>query len=141
MSESAFEYRQARAEYGASCADSRDLTRYLARISTDTQSLRLGLAEAVTHVFGGTAAPSEGTSELPYPADRVERALFDDSMQSVQQLLVADPAVATALRHAMRLLEDAAQAAYLVRVLLERPDDEAVMERLTCEVDLGEDDV
>lgn len=76
MSESAFEYRQARAEYAASCADSRDLTQYLARIRMDAFSLRMGLAEAVTHVFSGTAAPSEGTTELAYPADRVERALY-----------------------------------------------------------------
>lgn len=139
MSESAFEYRQARAEYAASCADPSDLTQYLARIRMDAFSLRMGLAEAVTHVFRGTAAPNEGTTELPYPADRVERALFDDSMQSVKQLLVADPALAAALRHTMRLLEDAAEAADLVRVLLERPDEQTAMERLTSEADLGPD--
>ncbi|MBQ0855708.1 hypothetical protein J8N05_46990 (plasmid) [Streptomyces sp. BH-SS-21] len=137
MSESAFEYRQARAEYGSTCADPRDLAHYLNRISLDAQSLRHGLAEAITHVFRGTAAPNAGTAELPYPADRVERALFDDSMQSVKQLLVADPALAASLRHTMRLLEDAAEAARLVRVLLERPDEETAMERLTSEADFG----
>ncbi|MFV8126988.1 hypothetical protein [Streptomyces syringium] len=128
MSETSFEYRQARVEQGIHCVDSRDLMQYLGRLSMDVHSLRQGLAEAVTHVFAGGPAPS-GNGELPYPADRVERALFDDRMGSGERIWVADPAVATALRHSMRLLEDAADAAHLVRVLLERPDGGAAMDR------------
>lgn len=130
MSESEFEYRQARCEQGVSCVDPVDLTRYLERVGMDAHSLRMGLADAVTHVFAGTAPPEEGTADFPYPQDRVERALFDDSMESTRKLLVADPAVAAALRHAMRLLADAADAAYLARTLLERPDTGAQMARL-----------
>ncbi|MFC9654177.1 MULTISPECIES: hypothetical protein [unclassified Streptomyces] len=136
MSESSFDYRQARGEQGAACADPHDLARYMRRISMDAHSLRQGLAQAVTHVFVG-AAPSDGESkELPFPANRVERALFEDSMGSVAQVLVADPVLAVALRHAMRLLEDAADAAHVVRALLERPDGGAAMDRLSAEADL-----
>ncbi|MFJ9634946.1 hypothetical protein ACIRU8_45375 [Streptomyces sp. NPDC101175] len=139
MGESSIEYRQARTEQGADCVDSQDLTRYLTRIGMDTHSLRNGLMEAVIHVYGGTAAPTGMEQELPYPADRVERALFEDAMQSTQQILVADPNLAAALRHAMRLLEDAAEAAALVRVLLERPDEEKAMQRLTLDAPGTED--
>lgn len=133
MSESSFEYRQARAQQGANCVDPRDLAQYLSRLAMDAHSLRQGLAQAVTHVFTGAAPPNEGTDDLPYTEDRVEQALFEDTMGSAKQLLVADPAVATALRHAMRLLADAADAAHLVGVLLERPDGGAAMDRLSFE--------
>jgi hypothetical protein len=86
--------------------------------------------EAVSQVFAGTAPPDEGTDEPPYPADRVERALSGDIMGS-EQVLVADPAAANALRHTMRLLEDTADAAHLLRALLERPDGGAAMNRLS----------
>ncbi|MER7111889.1 hypothetical protein [Streptomyces sp. NPDC000229] len=133
MSESSFEYRQARLEQGANCVSPRELTLYLRRVAMDAQSLRQGLAEAVTHVFAGAAPPSEGAGDGPYLADRVERELFEDTMGSVDRLLVADPAVANALRLSMRLLEDAADAAHVVGALLERPDGGAAMDRLSSE--------
>ncbi|GAA0432132.1 hypothetical protein [Streptomyces luteireticuli] len=131
MSESSFEYRQARVAQGAACNDSRDLEQYLSRVGLDVHSLRQGLTEAVTRTLAGAAPPDEGTEDLPYPQDRVERALFDDMMGSTKQILVADPAVATALRHAMRLLADVADATHLVRALLERPDGGAAASRLS----------
>ncbi|WP_371540751.1 hypothetical protein OG217_37295 (plasmid) [Streptomyces sp. NBC_01023] len=130
MSESEFEYRQARIEQAASCAVPNDLVRYLHRVAMDTHSLRIGLAEAVTQMFAGIAAPDEPSAGLPYPADDVEAALVEDMMGSTKQVLVADPDVAVALRHSMRLLEDAALGANLVRASLKRSDGSAARDRL-----------
>lgn len=92
MSESSFEYRQACAEQGANCADPHDLAQYLRRVTMDPWS--------ATGPGGGRLpcprrgrVVGRGSGGLPYPADRVERALFEDTMGSVDQLLVADPAV------------------------------------------------
>jgi hypothetical protein len=72
-----------------------------------------------------------------YLSDVHERSmpgvLFEDTMRSVNGLLVADPAGANALRLSMRLLEDAAEAAHVVGALLERPDGGAAMDRLSSE--------
>lgn len=57
--------------------------------------------------------------DLPYPEDRLEKVLFDDLMGA--EILVDDPALATALRHTMRLLADTAEATHLVRALIQRP--------------------
>jgi hypothetical protein len=120
MTESSFEYRQKRVEPGVTCADRLDLMRYLKQVSMDSHSLRHGLAEAVVQAFAGIALPDGLGRELPYPADRVEGLLFDDLMGA--DGLVGDPTLATALRQAMRLLEEATEAARLARVLLERAD-------------------
>ncbi|MGW2818949.1 hypothetical protein [Streptomyces sp. NPDC001415] len=123
MTESSFECQHDRAEQGIAGADRPDLVQHLQQISWDTNRLRNALAEAVVQEFAGIALPGGLGEELPYPADRVERLLFDDVMGG--QVLVGGQAVATALRHAMRLLEEAADAASLARVLLERADNAA----------------
>ncbi|MCM2394406.1 hypothetical protein [Streptomyces albipurpureus] len=80
--------------------------------------------EAASRVFPGFPPPSDELGgDLPYPMDRVERALFDDVMGA--GIRITDPALATALRHTMRLLEDTADAAGLVRSLLDRPAEES----------------
>jgi hypothetical protein len=116
MTESTFEYRQNRAAEGATCADRSDLLEYMHRISMDVHSLRNGLADAVTQVFAGTLLPDGLDKDLPYLTDRVERLLFDDLMGA--GVLVADQNLAAALRQTMRLLEEAAHAAYLARATL-----------------------
>ncbi|MEU9646985.1 hypothetical protein [Streptomyces sp. NPDC048188] len=115
MTESSFAYGQARAQQGADCADTGELAAYLLRISMDVHSLRSGLAQAVSQVFAGTAPP-DPTEDVPYPSDHVERLLFQDLMGA--EALVHDQDLATALRHAMRLLEDTACAAHLARAHL-----------------------
>ncbi|GAA0454469.1 hypothetical protein [Streptomyces olivaceiscleroticus] len=139
MSDSSFEYRQARAAEGAECVTPQDLERYVRRVVMDAHSLRQGLAEAVTQVFAGHA-PQELPSapQFPYPPDAVEAALFDDTMGSIEGIFVADPELAAALRHAMCSLENAAEAADLVKVLLHRPDAGAAMDRLSMAQDDGE---
>ncbi|MDL5205323.1 hypothetical protein [Streptomyces sp. ALI-76-A] len=118
MTESTFAYRQSRAEQGAGCVDRSDLAGYLQRTSMDVHSLRHGLADAVTQVFAG---PDQAGRDLPHLADRVERLLLDDLMGA--GVLVMDQDLATALRHTMRLLEEAAHATHLARALLERAND------------------
>ncbi|MFD3728859.1 hypothetical protein [Streptomyces sp. NPDC058671] len=119
-------YRQARDLQGAGCSTPADLKRYLAQVSMDAQSLRIGLAQAVMHVYAGVPLPDHGTAELPYPQDVLEGRLFDDVMRGPEpekgfpRALVPDPALANALRHTMRLLADTADAAHLVDALLAR---------------------
>ncbi|MEU4266171.1 hypothetical protein ACYCCF_30040 [Streptomyces argenteolus] len=121
-------YRRARDLQGAACSTTADLGRYLAQIRMDAHSLRIGLAQAVVHAYAGTTLPDHGTAELPYPQDVVERDLFDDvmgrgdpdSVDCTPRHLVRDPALAKALRHTLRLLEDTADAAGLVSDLLPR---------------------
>lgn len=123
------EYAMSQVDQGANCADSGDLVRYLHRVAADAHSLRNGLSEAVSQVFAGVSPPGGLGEDLPYPADRVERLLFDDLMGA--DVLVGDPALATALRQAMRLLEDAAHATHLVCSLIERPCDTATGQSLS----------
>ncbi|MFC8177191.1 hypothetical protein [Streptomyces sp. NPDC057325] len=119
-------YREARELQGSSCATTADLKRYLSQVSMDAHSLRIGLAQAVMHVYVGMPLPDQGTAELPYPQDVLEKRLFDDVMRGPDPIkgfpraLVPDPALANALRHIMRLLEDTADAAHLVGALLAR---------------------
>ncbi|MEW1552186.1 hypothetical protein [Streptomyces tsukubensis] len=122
MTDSAFNYRQAHMEAGAACADARDLWLYMHRVAMDAQSLRMGVGEAVAHVFPGFTPPSDELGgDLPNPMERVERALFDDVMGA--GIRITDPALATALRHTMRLLENTADATDLVRSLLDQPEE------------------
>ncbi|NEA14259.1 hypothetical protein [Streptomyces halstedii] len=121
MTESPFEYRQNRVGQGAGCTDPGDLAGYLLRVAMDAQSLRHGLANAVTQAFAGVLLADELGGDLPYLPDRVERLLFDDLMGA--SALVPDQSLATALRQTMRLLEDAAQATHLARALLEQASD------------------
>ncbi|MGW2841802.1 hypothetical protein ACWCWD_28955 [Streptomyces sp. NPDC001493] len=116
-------YRRARDIQGAACSTPGDLSRYLAQIRMDAHSLRIGLAQAVMHMYAGAPLPDKGTAELPYPQDVVERKLLDDVMRGPAPDrgpggLVHDPALANALRHALRLLEDAVDAANIVNDLL-----------------------
>ncbi|MEU4800544.1 hypothetical protein [Streptomyces sp. NPDC023327] len=103
---------------GVNCADRSDLRRYLHRVATDAESLRRGLADAVTQVFAGVLLQDGLGGDLPYLPDRVERLLFDDLMGA--NVLVKDQNLAAALRQTMRLLEDAAQTTHIVRALLEQ---------------------
>ncbi|MFF3733384.1 hypothetical protein ACFYXM_24475 [Streptomyces sp. NPDC002476] len=86
----------------------------------DAHSLRIGLADAITQVFAGISLPDAPGGDLPYPADRVERPLFDDLMGA--EILVPDQNLAIALRQTIRLLEQIAHATHLARALLERTD-------------------
>ncbi|MFD3525117.1 hypothetical protein [Streptomyces sp. NPDC058653] len=123
------EYAMSRVDQGANCANSGDLVRYLSRVAAETHRLRNGLSAAVSQVFAGVSPPGGLGEDLPYPADRVERLLFDDLMGA--DVLVGDPALATALRQTMRLLEDAAHATHLACSLIERPCDTATGQPLS----------
>lgn len=64
---------------GSACGTEADLRRYVRAAVHDVHSIRLGLADAVDAAhYPGARADDPSL----YPADRTERALFDDSMGS-----------------------------------------------------------
>ncbi|WP_329038528.1 hypothetical protein OIE71_32815 [Streptomyces sp. NBC_01725] len=101
---------------GSACGTEADLRRYVRAAVHDVHSIRLGLADAVDAAhYPGARADDPSL----YPADRTERALFDDSMGSERgKNLTAE--TAEALRHALRLLESAATALRMMSALADR---------------------